>query len=190
MATLLRSVKDAAKGALTAATDAPSVQALVSSAKNLSVDAKIAAGTALGCNCDGLRAGGKVNKPEWVCDGDKCVLVKATAVKGTGRRSAKGSARPKSTRRSTASAKKAASPVTKRTRRSTASAKKASAKKTASPAAKKAPATKKTAQGVTRPSARAMYDAGAGEGTEVTYSDGTVKCLNVDRNGRPYFGKC
>ena len=51
---------------------------------------------------------------------------------------------------------------------------------------------KKTGPGVNdwRPSARYFYDAGRPIGYRVQYGDREVLCLKLDRNGRPFWGKC
>ena len=51
---------------------------------------------------------------------------------------------------------------------------------------------KKTGPGANdwRPSARYFYDAGRPIGYRVQYGDREVLCLKLDRNGRPFWGKC
>ena len=206
------SVQEAASKAL----DSPEAKALVEAAQEKAVAVRAAASDAFEaakakagelkagvCNCPKCeksteRGAGRPRK------GNSC---KEVNVSSTGRKSM-----AKKTR---GSAKRAASP----TRKSAAKKTRGSAKRPASPSGRKSAikkrrgSTKKpdaggksagtakkrsaspkkvklTTKGVERPSARALFDAKVKVGTQVKYGDGTVKCLRVDRNDRPYLGKC
>jgi hypothetical protein len=70
------------------------------------------------------------------------------------------------------------------------SARSASPKRRKSATRRKSLKMKRAADGTKRPSARAMYDAGADVGDIAVYENGTIKCLALDRNGRPYLADC
>jgi hypothetical protein len=193
----LQAAKDAGSAAIAAAKTAakPALKEFQSQITELTHEAKQKIAESIGCSCAGNRGSGS-SRGNWVCDGNTCRLVTAASRRTTKRRSTK-----KSTSYKRRTAKK--SPVKRKStaaKRKSAARKSATTKRKSAATKRKSTATKRkasgsvkfkyTAKGVQRPSARAMFDDGEPVGTEVTYADGTVKCLSVDRNGRPYFSKC